>query len=342
MRRLVWLALAAGLAQGSGPDRRQAIERGLRFIYQTSCDPRNFASFGEDYLWCFYSIGSTSKDPALARLALAMGRERAAVWSRENATLPENAPAGVIDDTAFGAYVAEKLGYPNPQLKERVRQAAPRYTVVDYLKFDPWREPPPGDVPEDCRKCSLANPRGATVCRRCGAPLTFRSRYSVWFDALLTSYTGDRYGVTLGAPYAQVIRWLPSMRPYRARGEGTEHDFYDTAYSITHVVYTMNDYSQYRLSPSRLPDEFAYLKANLKEPIAMRDPETLGEFLDTLKSFGLKDSDPLIRSGVEYLLATQNPDGSWGDMKADDIYLRYHPTWTAIDGLRDYKWKGRR
>jgi hypothetical protein len=45
---------------------------------------------------------------------------------------------------------------------------------------------------------------------------------------------------------------------------------------------------------------------------------------------------------VEYLLATQNADGSWGDAEAKDIYRRYHPTWTAIDGLRDYKWKRRR
>jgi hypothetical protein len=50
------------------------------------------------------------------------------------------------------------------------------------------------------------------------------------------------------------------------------------------------------------------------------------------------------RSGtaMDYLLATQNPDGSWGDVEAEDIYDRYHPTWTAIDGLREYAWRGER
>ncbi len=340
MKRLVWLALAGGLAmQGSGPDRQQAIERGLHFIYQTACDPKNFSTFGEDYLFCFYNIASTSRDPVLARTALEMGRERAGVWRRNNAELLANPRADTIYSTAFGAYLAEKLGYPNPRLKQEIRQAAPRYSVVDYLKFDPRREPPPSDVPEDCRKCFRENPRGATRCGRCGAPLKFRSRYDVWFDALLTSYTGDRYGVTLGAPYAQVIRWLPAMRPYHSREESTDDEFFDTVYSITHVIYTMNDYSRRRLSPRKLPDEFAWLKANLKEAIAMQDPEALGEFLDTLRSFGLKESDPLIRSGMEYLLSTQNPDGSWGDAKSNDNYLRYHPTWTAIDGLRDYTWQ---
>src|SRR5207253_1862642 len=99
-----------------------------------------------------------------------------------------------------------KLGFPNPRLKEQIRRAAQSYSAVDFIKFDPSREPPPGDIPADCKKCSQSNVRGATVCRRCGAPLKIRIRYDVWFNALLTSYTGDRYGVTLGATYAQVVR----------------------------------------------------------------------------------------------------------------------------------------
>jgi squalene cyclase len=67
----------------------------------------------------------------------------------------------------------------------------------------------------------------------------------------------------------------------------------------------------------------------------------MGELMDCLKSFGLQDDDTLIRTGTEFLLSSQNPDGSWGDMKTTDMYLRYHPTWTAVDGLRDYKWKRR-
>ena len=78
MSRALALALAAGLAASALPDRKQAVERGLRFIYRTACDAKNFAEFGEDYLWCLYSIGATSRDPALARQALSMGRERAA------------------------------------------------------------------------------------------------------------------------------------------------------------------------------------------------------------------------------------------------------------------------
>ena len=341
MKRLAALAAIAVLAAASDSGRREAVERGLRFIYRTACDAKNFSEYGEDYLWCLYHIGHTSRDPALARTALAMGRERAKVWRREHASLPADAGAGAISLLAFGSFAAERLGLPGERLKDQIRRAAPRHPAREYLDFDPLREPPPADVPAACRQCRRENARGATVCRYCGAALVMQSRYDVWYDTLITTYTGDRYGVTLGAPYSAVLRWLPAMRPYRGPEGGANREFYSIVYALTHLIYTLNDYSEYGLSPRDLPLEFAYLKANLPEAVAAGDPETVGEFLDSLKSFGLADDGPALRQGAAYLLAAQNPDGSWGDMEVNDIYARYHPTWTAVDGLRDYNWKHR-
>jgi hypothetical protein len=45
----------------------------------------------------------------------------------------------------------------------------------------------------------------------------------------------------------------------------------------------------------------------------------------------------MIQEGFRYLLRTQNADGSWGDL-TESPYGRYHSTWTAVDGLRDYRW----
>ena len=42
MKRLVCLAMAAGLAYAAGPSRERAAARGLEFIYQTAGDPKNF------------------------------------------------------------------------------------------------------------------------------------------------------------------------------------------------------------------------------------------------------------------------------------------------------------
>ena len=340
MKRAAALLLLVALAPAADRDfeakRKRAIERGLDFIYKTACDAKNFSAWGHDYLWCFYCIASTSRDAKLGAAALRMGRERAAVWRREHPDVPGDADADDIGYLAFGSYAADRLGLPDERLKVRIARAAPRFPVKDFLLFDPAVEPPPSDVPESCSRCKFYNARGVTICRRCGSKTTFRSRYGVWYDALITAYSGDKFGVTLGAPFSDVFRWRSAMLPYRGSEGGRNPDYDDTVYAVTHVVYTSNDYSTYRLSPRRLPEEFAFLKANLKEAITQNDPETMGEFLDSLRAFGLGNRDPLIRSGMQYLLSTQNADGSWGETDTSDIYARYHPTWTAVDGLRDY------
>ncbi len=111
-------------------------------------------------------------------------------------------------------------------------------------------------------------------------------------------------------------------------------------YAVTHVVYTLNDYGRYLLPRDLLEDEFQFLRRNAPEAIALNDPETTGEFLDSLKSFGMKDSDEVIRTGMSYLLDTQRADGTWSDPDEKDFYTLYHSAWTGIDGLKDCRWQG--
>jgi hypothetical protein len=321
--------------------RRNAIDRGLAFIYETACDPENFETYGFDYLGCFHCIASTSKDRKLRKTAREMGQERARYWRRHNSKIAPNADADEVVGFIYGSYAADRLGVRDDRLKEQIRKAASKFTALDYFGFDPATEPPPTDVPDEC-VCETWNERGRKTCSKCRKRLTMTTRYSVWQDALIGSYMGERYGVRLGSSYADAIKWLRTMRPYpRCKGKD-DWDFYDATYAVTHVVYTLNSYSSYRLSRHWLSAEYTFLKQNLTQAIVLEDPETMGEFLDALKSFGLGESHPLILKGIRYLLATQNSDGSWGDREEDDIYNRYHPTWTAIDGLREYSWRGTR
>jgi hypothetical protein len=165
-------------------------------------------------------------------------------------------------------------------------------------------------------------------------------RYLLWYVALIRTYMAGAYGVSLGASYADVLRRLPSMRPYPA--SGSEADFWDAAYAVTHVVYTLNDYDRYRLRPARLPREFAFLKEHFGGLIEGRDPETAGEFMECLKCFGLSERNPLIRAGTDFLLASQNADGSWGRTDGEDAYRNYHPTLAATGGLMEVRWRGQR
>lgn len=321
--------------------RRLAIERGLAFIYRTACEPENFEMYGFDYLGCFHGIASTSKDRKLVRTATEMGRERARLWRRQNPGVARDTSADDVICLLYGSYAADRLGVRSYRMKEQLRKAVSRFTARDYFEFDPAKEPPPDDVPEEC-SCGTMNMRGRRTCSKCRKRLTMASRYAVWQDALIGTYVGERYGVRLGTSYADVIKWLHALRPYPDITNKKDWAFYDVTYAVTHVIYTLNSYSRYQLMPCWLSAEYSFLKQNLTQAIAREDPETMGEFLDTLKSFGLAENHGLIRKGISYLLRTQNSDGSWGDNDADDIYNRYHPTWTAIDGLREYSWRGTR
>ena len=291
--------------------RKDAVRRGLQFIYENSLEGNNFEDWGGDYLWCFHCIASTSADSALRAMALEMGASLARKWRAEQRALPPLADGDEVGYYMTMVDVSSRLGIHNHALREHVRQGSRRFTARDYLGFDPLDEAPPsGD----------------------------RSRYDIWCDALVLTYTGDGCGIPMGASYTDVLRWLPQMRPYPGP---QDEEFRDSVFAITHLVYTLNDYHRYRLAPQWLPDEFEFLRENLHAPVAAADPELLGEFVDCLRAFGLPDDDPVVRSGVEYLLASQNADGSWGDVHEPDVHTRYHTAWTAIDGLRDYTWSER-
>lgn len=320
-------------------NRDGAVRRGLQFIHRVAMDPRHFKENGTDLLRCFYTISSTSADPQLRDLAWRIGRERALAHRRGYPSVPAGASARAIYSSIEAGYATQSFGLPDDRMKADLRRLAAALPPESFFRFDPNREPPPADLPEDCDNCRTRNPRGTRLCRKCGAPLEMTSRYDLMCDAIITAYIADRYGVSVGVRFTDLLPWLPSLRPYRGPENGRNADFEPTVYMITHLVYALNDYSVYRLRPEWLPDEFEFLKSHAGHFIGARDPETLGEFLDTLKSFGLTEADPLIRNGVEFLLSRQNPDGSWGDPKDPDIYNRYHTTWTAVDGLRDYAWR---
>ncbi|HKR01792.1 MAG TPA: hypothetical protein VJT09_14020 [Pyrinomonadaceae bacterium] len=321
--------------------RAEAAMRGLEFIYHVACDAESFEDYGHDFLFCFYTIASNSRDDDLRRKARRMGRELARVWRDEHPTVPERISAYDLSNMVVGSDAADRLGVRDEKLKPRIRRALREFAAEDFYGFDPSREPPRDDVPEDC-ECGADNRTGRKNCRRCGRPLEMIGRYGVWIDALVMTYLAERYGVVAGAPYKDALKWRPHMLPYRGAEGGENPDYYWTVYAVTHVVYTLNHYNVYQLSPGWLPEEFEFLLANLDEAIAQEDPEMTGEFLDCLKAFGLGDDHPLIRKGTRYLLSKQNEDGGWGVMNAEHTYQRYHPAFTVVNGLRDIAWRGQR
>ena len=318
----------------------KAIRRGLDFIYRVATKPEGFDRYGSLSTCCFALVGATSRDADLRQLARWRAEKLARRWRRLHPVVPPDATTDFVFDCVMVSYALSRLGLRDVALKAQLRGAVKQFSAQDLLGFDPIREPPPDDLPYQC-DCGFQNQRGRKSCKQCKRRLGFQSRYRVWMEALSNTYVGERCGVIFGAPYLDVLKWLPEMRPYPRDGQHDDEFLREAIYAVTHIVYTLNDYSTYRLRPAWLPQEFAFLKANVDTAIERNDPEVLGELLDTLKAFGLRDTHPLIQRGTKFLLDNQNDDGSWGDMD-ESIRTRCHTTWTAIDGLRKHAWRGER
>lgn len=349
-RQFIPLMLGAAMTPGTAiaqparyrdRDCARAIRRGMQYLYRVSSNNENFAAFGFDTLWAFLDLVRTT-DAEVTRRALGMGRELARRWLRDNPRVPADADARTLGRLCSGSFAADQLGVPSPRLKEELQRAVQRFGPADFLRFDPTKEPVPDDLSDPCENCGTANARGQRQCSKCSAPVKMSDPYDTLTGALIETYTWDRYGLSCGASMGDVAQHLPRMRPYRGFENGRNGSFTRIAYAVTHVVYVFNDYGAYRLKPEWLPDELEFLKSNLTANLSNNDPDLMGEFLDSLKSLGLTDADPVIRTGVDFLLSRQNADGSWSEIDESGAYTPYHATSTAVNGLGDYAWQGER
>jgi hypothetical protein len=323
------------------PSRETSIKRGLDFINRIASKPEGFDNYGSLLICCFALMGATSRDAGLRQLARSRAQKLAQRWSRLHPVVLPDATSDLVLDFVLVRYALSRLGLRDVALNAQIRTSAKRFSAKDLLGFNPVSEPPANDLPYPC-DCGLKNQRGRTFCNQCRRRLEIQSRYRVWMRALASTYIGGRCGVPFGAGYLDVLKWLPEMRPYPVSADENVESLRDAIYAVTHIVYTLNDYGTYRVSPRLLRREFAFVKANVTSACERKDPEVLGELLDSLKAFGLRGNHPLIIRGTKYLLAEQNEDGSWGDPDEENIRTRCHTTWTAIDGLRTYAWRGER
>src|SRR5258705_3264374 len=328
-------------AQDHIPSSETRIKRGPDVIYGVANTPGGFDSYGCLLICCFALVGATSRDARLRQLARSRAQKLAQRWGRAHPLVPPDASPDLLLDFVLVRYALNRIGLRDVALNVQIRTAAKRFSAQDLLGFNPVSEPPANDLPYPC-DCGLKNQRRRKLCKQCRRRLEIQSRYRVWIGALASTYVSGRCGLLFGARYLDVLKWLPTMRPYPVGADEKVELMRDAIYAVTHIVYTLNDYGTYRLRPSWLPQEFAFLRANVPSTCERKDPEVLGELLDSLKAFGLTASHPLIIRGTKYLLEEQNEDGSWGDAHEENIRTRCHTTWTAIDGLRTYAWRGER
>ena len=320
--------------------RDRAIYRGLCYVERNTRRPDAILQLGSALLYALSFMATTALDWRVRSYARQLALRSFRYWKWTYPDLPPDLDADTVSEFVHACGALERLGLRFPRLKPRLRAAAKRFDTTAYLWFDPRLEPPPADVPELC-PCGATSPRRRRRCinAECGSALGRMSRLRLWTLSLTSVFCGDRNGVPFGIGYEDMMRWLPHMRRYRGPNRDVAA-FYDSVYAISHVVYTLNDYGVWLLDPRLLPHEYEFLTRHLGAALAIGDPDMVGEFMDSLRAFGLDNDDAHIEAGVEFLVASQNRDGSWGAQEAGMEYPRFHATWAALDGLRDFAWRG--
>ncbi len=320
--------------------RKRAISRALGYLERIAGQAAVLSRLGSGFLYCTAFMATTAADPLLVRrarrLAMRALSARNDVWNQPL----EPTTSDELAELVHGHLAGHRLGIRFPRRVAGLRDHAARFDATSLLGWTPGKEPPPVGLRSRC-ECGWCSPARAATCRNpdCREPLVLQSRRRTWCLALVAAYCGERLGVRLGGRFAEVLAWLPELPDYPTPQRGLG-GFYDAAYAVTHVVYTLNDFGRHQLDPAWLPREYEFLRRHLEYVIDLDDPDLLGEFLDTLRAFGSADDHPAIRAGMLRLLAGQNRDGSWGSTDDGDPYRRFHATWAAIDGLRDFAWRG--
>ena len=229
---------------------------------------------------CFALFGATSSNPSLRQLARSRAQKLNHRWRRQYPAVPADATADLVLDFVMVSYALSRIGVRDVTLNTQIRAAAKKLSVEELLGFNPATEPPANDLPYPCG-CGFKNQRGRTYCKNCKRRLEIQSSYRVWMEALANTYVGRRCGLLPRTLYLDVLSWLPTLRPYPA-GEGDVEFVRDAIYAVTHIIYSLNDYGTYRLSPQCLPSEFAFLKAHVARACDREDLRCW-RLLDSLK-----------------------------------------------------------
>lgn len=283
---------------------RNAVAAGVHWLLARA--QRTGAFELSDLQQVFLILKESAADPALRRLAARVGPRLARRFLRLAPTPRATTSAEKLFDHAAGTYFAQRFGLT---ARPRYRQSL----ITAFQGAARWRLK---------RHAAPADPARELL------------------DDLVDLYFPYKLGLATYAPYAEIVT-RAARYPFSLADGETPDQLEDRIYLATHIVYVLSDFNESLLPERDLHRVVRFLERAAPIYFRVNDVETLGEVGDALKIVGRGYADPLLRRIVTLLLNTQNPDGSWGDMKDKDRYRRYHTTWTCFNGLLEFRFQKR-
>lgn len=289
----------------SSTARRASYFKAYDWMVKDSKKPERMKDYGSDFLQFFYEIKSSAADKELRERAAKDGLDQAKrclayFKKKKDLVLVED----VTEAIAFLA-LAREFGVK----KESAFLYSKVSVAMKTMSFQALFNLSKGEKSDDAED----------LC-----------------DAVIAFHFARRAGLQEG----QGLKWaMAQARAYKYDSKTKDEDvLLNQDNLVTHVIYVMSDYGRVTLKASNYKGELAYMRAAFKRVYREKDVEGVAEFIDSSRILGIKDSDPMIRKGLRWLIGVQKTDGSFGD---GDEYDIYHSTWTALNALRPFRFQGK-
>ena len=311
---LAGLLLAGCAAEGLAARRDRAVLQGMAWLEQSIDRGSHREELGTDPVFLFLELAESARSDVVRSRAMAAAR-RYAGPTVESFLAPDEplGPADTVDLIEILAD-AETLGLDVEAIRSRAKAALARHRDFGALygvEFD---------------DLSIASTEEL-----------FDVTMSVYSLAKAEAAFGEEFRVEPGI--REVLGFLATVPLVSAEDDPSEGRtiFREHAYLVTHVAYLLSHYNRIRLVPGDAPWVIDYLRSNFGAVLEAGDVELVAEFVDVFRSLGLtEEDDEDVRTGTEFLLETQNPDGSWGPHgEAEDTYDAIHFSWCAVCALRE-------
>ncbi len=294
--------------------RRAAVRRGTDYLLGFFQEEAHETTLGADAVSIFLELGETTRDPVVHRKAMAEAR-RLALRLETRYLAPGALEArGTLHDALWLLAETRLLHLPEAPLLRAIQQRLASFDAdAAYFGGNPSHlEALDEDAVYDLLIATYAVERARLVHPELPQP---------------------RFGLAQLLPYLFARNYVGFDADDPKTPLASDH-----FYLATHVAYVLSDYSRLRLAPADLGPLLPWLKAQLPHALNAKDFDAAAELVDLFRGLGRGDQDPEVRAGTRLLLESQRPDGSWLDAASaaeDDAYDQVHPTWVAVQALRD-------
>ncbi|KAH0478521.1 MAG: uncharacterized protein KVP18_002848 [Porospora cf. gigantea A] len=225
-----------------------------------------------------------------------------------------------------------------------LQQCTERFDLLDVLEMRDTEVVMPESACPNCRS-SFPKKKSLSQCPVCGFPFPHAELrgldYSKATDMLVWSDVFHKAAIPFPLDVGSVLTNITGVRPYGSCLELGREDYILQGYLVTHIIFVVSGWGEFRLSSAELQEEHSFLRHALSEAVRLEEVDLVGEVMQALRLFGAPDLDTQEGCWVQqaldlgrcYLLSKEiKSTGRWTSQTAS-FWSAFHATYCAVLGL---------